>query len=157
MQLEGGVAAEAKLNPHQVLDVIIATERQAKNLNSDAFKTLKVTGTAFGGYEGAQVVVSTHRSAHSVATETIRGVREDLEGFVAQLRAALISTTEADELSEASLRKMADVEVTDHGNANHSAAVHSTGFATNGSHVADPLPPTTQPAPGVCAAPGEES
>jgi len=102
--------------------------------------------------------VATHGSAHSVATEMISGVKEDLQGFITQLTEALRATTEADELSEASLRQMAEVEVTDHGNTKHAAAVDSTGFATNDTHVEGDLPATapTQPAPEVCA-PGEAS
>jgi hypothetical protein len=157
MQLEGGIAAEAKLNPEQVMLVIKATNVQLINLNSETFTGLKITGSAFGGYEGAQVVVATHGSAHSVATEMISGVKEDLQGFVTQLTEALRATTEADELSEASLRQMAEVEVTDHGNSKHDAAVDSTGFATNDTRVEGELPTATQPAaPEVCA-PGEAS
>jgi hypothetical protein len=156
MRLEDGIAAEAKLNPEEVLDVIKVTLQQSMNLNSDTFKNLKVTGAAFGGYEGAQVVVSSHHSAHSVATKTIAGVKEDLDGFVAQLTAALSRTTEADALSEAALLRMSEIEVTDHGGTSHNAAVDSTGFASNDTHVTEPLPHPTQPAPEVCA-PGEES
>jgi hypothetical protein len=158
MQLEGGIAAEAKLNPQQVQQVISLTNTQASNLNTEAFRSLKITGTAFGGYAGAQVVVATHGSAHSVATEMISGVKEDLEGFVTQLTEALRRSTEADELSEAALLKMAEVEVTDHGDSRHAAAVDSTGFTTNETHVNGELPTTTptQPTSEVCA-PGEES
>jgi len=159
MRLEDGIAAEAKLNPEQVQDVIRMTNQQVANLNTETFTNLKITGTAFGGYEGAQVVVATHGSAHSVATEMISGVKEDLQGFVTQLTAALGRSTEADELSEAALLQMAEVEVTDHGNTKREAAVDSTGFATNATHVKDALPstPATTPtAPEVCA-PGEAS
>ena len=156
MRLEDGIATEAKLNPEQVQDVIRMTNQQVANLNTETFTSLKITGTAFGGYEGAQVVVATHGSAHSVATEMISGVKEDLQGFVTQLTAALGRSTEADELSEAALLQMAEVEVTDHGNAKREAAVDSTGFATNATHVKDALPTTTPAAPEVCA-PGEES
>ena len=158
MQLEGGIAAEAKLNPEQVQEVITLTNAQATNLNTAAFKSLKISGTAFGGYEGAQVVVATHGNAHSVATEMISGVKEDLEGFVTQLTEALRRSTEADELSEAALLKMAEVQVTDHGDTKHAAAVDSTGFATNETHVDGELPTTTptQPSTEVCA-PGEAS
>lgn len=157
MRLEEGIAAEAKLNPEQVQEVIRMTNQQVANLNTETFTNLKISGTAFGGYEGAQVVVATHGSAHSVATEMISGVKEDLEGFVTQLTAALGRSTEADELSEAALLQMAEVEVTDHGNANREAAVDSTGFATNATHVAGALPTTsTAAAPQVCA-PGEAS
>lgn len=155
MRLEEGIAAEAKLNPEQVQDVIRMTNQQVGKLNTKTFTDLKITGTAFGGYEGAQVVVATHGSAHSVATEMITGVKEDLEGFVTQLTAALGRSTEADELSEAALLKMAEVEVTDHGNAKREAAVDSTGFATNATHVKDALPETTPAAP-ACT-PGEAS
>lgn len=159
MRLEEGIAAEAKLNPEQVQDVIRMTNQQVGKLNTKTFTDLKITGTAFGGYEGAQVVVATHGSAHSVATEMITGVKEDLEGFVTQLTAALGRSTEADELSEAALLKMAEVEVTDHGNAKREAAVDSTGFATNATHVKDALPETTPaatPAAPACT-PGEAS
>lgn len=158
MRLEEGIAAEAKLNPEQVQDVIRMTSQQVAKLNTETFTNLKITGTAFGGYEGAQVVVATHGSAHSVATEMITGVKEDLEGFVTQLTAALGRSTEADELSEAALLKMAEVEVTDHGNAKREAAVDSTGFATNATHVKDALPETTPAAPTAPACtPGEAS
>jgi hypothetical protein len=156
MRLEEGIAAEAKLNPEQVQDVIRMTNQQVANLNTETFTNLKITGTAFGGYEGAQVVVATHGSAHSVATEMITGVKEDLQGFVTQLTAALGRSTEADELSEAALLKMAEVELTDHGNAKRDAAVDSAGFATNATHVEDALPTTTPSVPEACA-PGEES
>lgn len=160
MRLEEGIAAEAKLNPEQVQDVIRMTNQQVAKLNTETFTNLKITGTAFGGYEGAQVVVATHGSAHSVATEMITGVKEDLQGFITQLTAALGRSTEADELSEAALLKMAGVEVSDHGNAKRDAAVDSTGFATNATRVKDALPattPATTPAaPEVCA-PGEAS
>lgn len=153
MQLEDGIAAEAKLNPEQVQDVIRMTNQQVANLNTETFTSLKITGTAFGGYEGAQVIVETHGNAHSVATEMISGVKEDLQGFVTQLTAALGRSTEADELSEAALLKMAEVQVTDHGNTRHAAAVDSTGFATNNTHVKEPLPTT----PAEVCAPGEAS
>jgi hypothetical protein len=158
MQLEGGIAAEAKLNPEQVQDVIRLTMQQLGHLNTETFTSLEITGTAFGGYEGAQVIVETHGSAHSVATEMISGVKEDLQGFVTQLTAALSRTTEADELSEAALLQMAEVQVSDHGNTRHDAAVDSTGFATNGSHVKEPIPALAPApaAPEVCA-PGEAS
>jgi hypothetical protein len=159
MQLEGEIATEAKLNPEQVGLVIKATNTQINNLNNETFRSLKITGTAFGGYEGAKVVVATHGSAHSIATEMIRGVKEDLEGFVTQLTQAMSRSTGADELSSAALLRMSEVEVTDHGNTRHDRAVHSTGFATNDTHVQGNLPTTTTtpPAPAVCAAPGEES
>jgi hypothetical protein len=158
MQLEGGIAAEAKLNPEQVQDVIRMTVQQVANLNRETFTSLKITGAAFGGYEGAQVVVDTHGSAHSVATEMISGVKEELQGFVTPLTAALGRSTEADELSEAALLKMAEVQVSDHGDTKRDAAVDSTGFATNATHVEDPVPSTvTPPAPEVCAPAGEDS
>jgi hypothetical protein len=157
MQLEGEIAAEAKLNPEQVEQVINMTNTQVINLNNETFKNLQITGTAFGGYEGAHVVVATHGSAHSVATEMISGVRADLQGFVAQLKAAVERSTEADELSGAALSRMAAMELTDHGNTRHDAAVDTTGFATNDTHVDGDLPTATQPAaPEVCT-PGEES
>lgn len=140
---------DIKLNQDEVNAVIRTTRAKARNLNSQKFRSLKVTGAAFSGYAGAQVVVATHGSAHAVTQETIDGVKQDLMDFAEQLELAVGSVTGVDELSATSLDKLAEVTPTDHGMLKHQGAVSEAGFQTNDESSSETEPNASLPAHGT--------
>jgi hypothetical protein len=66
-----------------------------------------------GGFTSAAGIVDAHGSAHAVVSETIDGVRKDLEAFSGYLRKAVEGIEGADHLSSGALARLAEIRIGD--------------------------------------------
>ena len=103
---------DLELDPAAVLDLARDTRTTADEVAGDTtFRRLRLEGTSLGGFDAAAAVVAAHRSAHAVVSETILGVKEDLEAFSGYLRDAVAGIEDADHLSSGALGKLAAIRI----------------------------------------------
>ena len=75
------------------------------------FRGLQLTADMLGGFSSAAGVVDAHGSAHAVVSETIDGVRKDLEAFSGYLKKAVEGIEGADHLSSGAVARLAEIRI----------------------------------------------
>ncbi len=74
--------------------------------------TAKVSSLFLGGLPASQEVATLHTAAHRIVGDTLDGLRLDLDHFAVELRRSVDASDEADQLSEAELNRIAQIDPT---------------------------------------------
>ncbi|MET1058276.1 MAG: hypothetical protein ABWX84_01675 [Nocardioides sp.] len=103
---------DLELDPAAVLGLASQAQTTADEVAGNArFKNLRLSADMLGGFSSAAGVVDAHGSAHAVVSETIDGVRKDLEAFSGYLRKAVEGIEGADHLSSGALTRLAEISI----------------------------------------------
>ena len=103
---------DLELDPATVLGLAAQAQTTADEVSGNTtFRHLQLSADMLGGFSSAAGVVAAHGSAHAVVSETIDGVRKDLEAFSSYLKKAVEGIEGADHLSSGALARLAEIRV----------------------------------------------
>jgi hypothetical protein len=103
---------DLELDPAAVLALASQAQTTADEVSGNTrFRHLQLSAEMLGGFSSAAGVVDAHGSAHAVVSETIEGVRKDLEAFSGYLTKAVEGLEGADHLSSGALARLAEIRI----------------------------------------------
>ena len=103
---------DLELDPAAVLGLASQAQTTADQVSGNlTFRNLRLGADVLGGFSSATGVVDAHGSAHAVVSETIDGVRKDLEAFSGYLKKAVEGIEGADHLSSGALARLAEIRI----------------------------------------------
>ena len=103
---------DLELDPAAVLGLASQAQSTADQVSGNTrFRNLQLSQDMLGGFSSASGVIDAHGSAHAVVSETIDGVRRDLEAFSGYLKKAVEGIEGADHLSSGALARLAEIRI----------------------------------------------
>lgn len=110
---DGGGSEELRVNPQAVEEVASKTETLAADLIADAaFKKVPahVDAVRLGDYGHASEVAQLHTLAHTIVSDVLVGVNNDLLDFAHQLKLCVSDAEDQDTMNATVLNAIAGVE-----------------------------------------------
>ena len=103
---------DLELDPAAVLGLAAQAQTTADEVSGNTrFRHLRLSADVLGGFSSAAGLIDAHGSAHAVVSETIDGVRKDLEAFSDYLKKAVAGIEGADHLSSGALARLAQISI----------------------------------------------
>lgn len=110
---DSGSSDELRVNPQAVEEVATKTETLAADLVDDAdFKKVPahINAVRLGDYGHASEVAQLHTLAHTIVSDVLVGVNNDLLDFARQLKLAVADVEDQDTMNATVLNAIAGVE-----------------------------------------------